>query len=141
LYITLVWPKLKYASVVWNSISMMDSSKLETVQRKVAALCYSIFFVGVCCNIYEDILARLNIWTLYSTWQHLDALFLIFVFKNIFHSISVIIPTMIIIDCSTFVVNHNFILSPSAGCVSAVNDIFKDIDIFNKDYILLTDTL
>jgi hypothetical protein len=50
-------------------------------------------------------------------------------------------PSRIITDFSTFVVNHNFKVSPSIRCVSAANDISKETDIFNKDKITLTDTL
>jgi hypothetical protein len=60
----------------------MDSSNLERVQRKFVASCYSRFFVGAYCNNYEIILARLNLSTLYSRWWHLDALFVINVFKS-----------------------------------------------------------
>jgi hypothetical protein len=41
---TLVWSKLVYASVIWNSIMSTDSSNLETIQKKFAALCYTKFF-------------------------------------------------------------------------------------------------
>jgi hypothetical protein len=44
-------------------------------------------------------------------------------------------------DYSTFMVNHNFKVSPSARCVSAANAICKNTDVFNKDYISLTDIL
>lgn len=40
-------------------------------------------------------------------------------------------------DYSTFVVNHNFNVCPSATCVSATNDTWKNMDIFNKGYISL----
>jgi hypothetical protein len=118
---TLVWPKLEYASVAWNSITSTDLSKLMRVQRKFAALCYSRFFVGVCYKNYDGILARLNLPTLYSRLQHLDVLFLINVFKNkiscssIFYSVSVCTPTRIIRNYCTFMANHNFKISPSAN--------------------------
>jgi hypothetical protein len=38
-------------------------------------------------------------------------------------------------------VKLNFEANPSAICVSAFNAVFKDIDIFNKDYIPPTDNL
>jgi hypothetical protein len=104
-------------------------------------------FVGICCSNYECILARLNLSTLYSRQQHLDALFLINVFKSkvscssIFDSVCIQIPTRIITDYSTFMVNHNFKVSPSARCVSAANTICKDTDIFDKNYTSLTDIL
>jgi hypothetical protein len=54
--------------------------------------------VGVCCSNYESILTRLNLSTLHSRQQHLDALFLVNVFKSkiscssIFDSVSIQIP-------------------------------------------------
>jgi hypothetical protein len=102
--------------------------------------------VGVCCSKYEANLARLNLSTLCSRLRHIDALFLINVFKNkisrssIFDSVNIRIPCRIITD-STFMVNRYFKVSPSARCVSVANAIFRDIDIFNEDFILLTDIL
>jgi hypothetical protein len=84
---------------------------------------------GVCCSNYEGMLPRLNISTLYSRRRHLDALFLMKVFKNkiscssTFDSVSIRISTRIIGDYSVFVVNYNFKVSPAARCVSAANDI------------------
>jgi hypothetical protein len=43
---TLVRSKIEYASVVWNSITITDSSKLERIQRKFAALCYKRFLMA-----------------------------------------------------------------------------------------------
>jgi hypothetical protein len=77
LHNTLFRTKLEYASVIWNSITSTDSSKLERIERKFTALCYSTFFNGVSnCN-YEDILLRLNLLTLQLRRRHLDYLFLI----------------------------------------------------------------
>jgi hypothetical protein len=42
-------------------------------------------------------------------------------------------------DFSTFVVNHNFKVSPSGRCVSAANATCKEIDVFNKDKIMFVD--
>jgi hypothetical protein len=60
---------------------------------------------------------------------------------SIFYSISIRILARIIREYSTFMVNHNFKVSPSAGCVSTANAICKDIDIFNKEYISVPDIL
>jgi hypothetical protein len=40
-------------------------------------------------------------------------------------------------DFSTFSVHRNFKASPSARCVSVANTVCWNIDIFNKDRILL----
>jgi hypothetical protein len=138
LCVVFVQPKLEYASIVCNSITSTDSSKLERVQIKFATLYHSRFCVGVGGN-YEGMLSRLTIFTLHSRRKHLDALFLINVFKNkisrssIFDTVNLHIPFRRIRDFSTFVVNHNLKVSPSARCVSAANAMCKEIDIFNKD--------
>jgi hypothetical protein len=60
----------------------------------------------------------------------------------VFIIIIIITISRIIRDCSTtFMLNHSFKVSPSARCVSAASAICKDIGIFNKDYISLTDIL
>jgi hypothetical protein len=50
---------------------------LERVQRIFSALCHNGFFVGICYNNYEAILARLNFLTLFSRRWYLDALSLL----------------------------------------------------------------
>jgi hypothetical protein len=32
--------KLEYASVAWNSLTLTDSNRLESIQKKFAHLCY-----------------------------------------------------------------------------------------------------
>jgi hypothetical protein len=82
LYSTLVHFKIEYASVVWSSITSTDSTKLERIQRKFVALCHTRCFNGMCDYKYEDVLVRLNFLTLHLRRRHLDAIFLINVFKG-----------------------------------------------------------
>jgi hypothetical protein len=99
----------------------------------------------VCDYKYEDILVRLNILTLHLRRRHLDDLFIINVFKgkiscsSVFDTVSLRIPTRSIRDYTTFTIHRNLMVSPSARCVSAVNAVCRNIDIFNTDCIRLTD--
>jgi hypothetical protein len=66
----------------WNNLSMTDSNKIEHIQRKFANLCYYRFFQADILRSYNSILNSLNFRTLHSRRRHLDALFLINVFKG-----------------------------------------------------------
>jgi hypothetical protein len=75
--------------------------------------------------------------------RHLEAVFLINAFKgniaypSILDSVSLCIPSRSIRDFCAFYVYRNFKASPSARCVSAANTVCWNIDVFNKDRILL----
>jgi hypothetical protein len=79
LYIALVWSKLEYASVVWNSMTSTDASKLERIQQRFAALCFYRFFPQDC---YTLALQELNLHTLSMRRHHLDAVFLTQVYSG-----------------------------------------------------------
>jgi hypothetical protein len=82
LYTPLVRSNLAYASVAWNNLTLADSNKLENIQRKFVNLCYNRLIQSNCLRNYELILNYLHLKTLCSRRQHLDALFLVNVFKN-----------------------------------------------------------
>jgi hypothetical protein len=75
----------------------------------------------------DSILSHLNFRTLYSRRRHLDALFLINVFKgkinyqSIMDTVGIRVPTRQIREISTFSVSSALINSPSARCVIATN--------------------
>jgi hypothetical protein len=81
LYIAIVRSKLEYASVVWNSIKNTDANKVERIQRQFAALCHNRFFQEVGYH-YINILDKLNLQTLHVRRRHIDALFLINIFRG-----------------------------------------------------------
>jgi hypothetical protein len=74
---------------------------------------------------------------------HLDAVLLINVSEgnvacpSMLASLSLRIPYRSIRDYNTFSVQHNFKVSPCTRCVSAANAVCRNIDIFNKNCILL----
>jgi hypothetical protein len=82
LYIALIRSKLKYASVQRNNLTSTDSNKIENTQREFANLCCYLSFQFYILHDYDLMLSRLNFRTLYSRRRHLDALFLINVFKG-----------------------------------------------------------
>jgi hypothetical protein len=107
------------------------------VQRKL--LPYAV--ADVLWANYEDILARLNLSTLYSRWWHLD------VFKNrvsyspLFDSVSVHIPATITRDSSLHLWWIHFKSFPQLDVFLLALSFTWTFDIFKKDYILLTDIL
>lgn len=103
--------------------------------------------MDMCFNNYEAILARFNLRILYSRQRHYDASFLTNVFKikiscySIFDNVNMRIPTRIIINDSTFMVNHNVKVSPTDRYVSCTSASCKITDTVNKDHISLTNVL
>jgi hypothetical protein len=139
LYNSLSRSKLEYASVAWNNLSLTDSNKLANMQRKFAVLCYYLFFQADILLNYNLILNYLNFRTLYSIRRHLDALFLINVFKgkincpSILDTVGVRVPTRKITEFSTFSVSSALKHNPSARCVIAANDVCRYFDILHKN--------
>jgi hypothetical protein len=80
LYISLVRSKLECASIACNNLTITDSNKLESTQKKFAHLCYQRFCQFDFPRNYDAILERLGLRTLHSRRRHLDAVFLINVF-------------------------------------------------------------
>jgi len=79
LYLTLVRPKLEFASTARNSITSTDAKKLERFRQTFVALCHS----GFCTHdlvTYEDFLKFRKLRTLHGRKHHLDALSFISVY-------------------------------------------------------------
>jgi hypothetical protein len=97
-----------------------------------------MIFNDACDYKYETILVSLNFKTLHLRRRHLDALFLINVFKGkisgsfVLDTVSLCIPTRSIRDDYTFTAHRNFKVSPSARRASAANVVCSSTDIFNR---------
>jgi hypothetical protein len=50
LYFTLVWPRLEYACVAWNSVTSTDANKLERIQQKFTSVCFYRFYPHAAYN-------------------------------------------------------------------------------------------
>jgi hypothetical protein len=122
-----------------------DSNKIENIQRKFANFCYYRFLQADFLRNYNSVLNSLNFRTLHSR-RHLDALFLINVFKgkincrSILDSVGIRVPTRQIREFSTFSVSSALKYSPSARCVIAANDVCRYLEIFHKNNIYFKDT-
>jgi hypothetical protein len=107
LYFTLVRRKLEYASVVWNSITTTDANKLERTQQKFAALCYNRFLPHVHYS-YANALEYLKLHNVRMSRYHLDALFLIQVYRglkycpSLLEAVGLRVPTRYLRDFSVF---------------------------------------
>jgi hypothetical protein len=140
LYIAIIRSKLEYGSIVWNSITNTDSNKLERIQRKFAALCHNRSFQDVYYH-YNNILDKLNLQTLHVRRRHIDALFLINVFRgtkfcpSVLQAVGLRAPTRMIRNVSTFSCSSSH--CPTARCVLAANSVCKFVDIFSKLYLSL----
>ena len=82
LYLTMVRPKLEYASTVWNSIMSTNAKKLEHIHWKFVALCQYRFFTRD-HGTYKDFLKFLNLYTLHNRRLYLDVIFLISVHSGL----------------------------------------------------------
>jgi hypothetical protein len=107
LYFTLVTSQLEYASVVWKSITTTDVNRLERIQQKFAALCYNRFLPHVHYS-YANALEYLKLHTLHKRMYHLDALFLIQVYRgfkfcpSLSETVRLRVPTRYLRDFSMF---------------------------------------
>jgi hypothetical protein len=81
LYFASVRSKLEYASVAWNSVTIIYSNKLERIQRQFDALFHKRFFQDMQYH-YGNLLEKLNLLTMHNRRRHFDALFLINVFSG-----------------------------------------------------------
>jgi hypothetical protein len=90
---------------------------------------------------YELILSTLNVRTLYSRRRHLDALFLVNVFKgkincnSIMDAVGLRVPARQVREFCTFSVNSARRHSPSARCVIAANDVCKSLELFGINIV------
>jgi hypothetical protein len=135
LYFTSVRSELEYASVVWNPITTTDANKLERIQQKFSALCYNRFLRHVHCS-YANALEYLKLHTLRKRRYHLDALFLIQVYRglkycpSLLEAVGLRVPTGYLRDFSMFNFSPSVKNCPSARCSSAANVVCRDFDVF-----------
>jgi hypothetical protein len=125
LYMFYFRSKLEYASVVWNSITTTDANTLECIQQNFAALCYNRFLPHVHYS-YADALEYLKLHTLHKRRYHLDALFLLQVYRglkycpSLLETVALRDPTWYLRDFSMFKFSPSLKNCPSARCASGL---------------------
>jgi hypothetical protein len=123
LYASLIHSKIEYACVVWSTLNLIDSSRLENIQRKFANLCYNLLIQSNPLRNYESMLNYLHFKGLYSRPLNFYALFLVNVFKNKIGCYSIMdifglrVPTKQIRDFSSSIVsNVSRLCKAGQGC-------------------------
>jgi hypothetical protein len=146
LYFTLVRSKLENASVVWNSITTTDANKLERIQQTFAALCYNRFLPHVRYS-YAIALEYLKLYASRQRRYHLDALFLIQVYRGLKYCASLLeavglrVPTRYFRDFSMFNFSPSLKNCPSDRCASAANVVCRVFDVFKTNIVSLSHIL
>ena len=136
LYQVLVRPKLKYGSVVWNSITQKDCKKLESIQKKFCILCHNRFFANQFKFDCGTMLQKLEISSLLNTRFLLDGIFLINLLKDriycdsLLNSVGLKTQNVRLRDNSLFYTNRG---SYFTRCVNSVNNILRHTDVFVSD--------
>jgi hypothetical protein len=134
-----------YASVIWNSITTTDANKLERIQQKFAALCYNRFLNHVHYS-YANALEYLKLHILRKRRYHLEAIFLIQVYRglkycpSLLEAVGLRVPTRCLRDFSMF----NFIPSLKncpVRCASAANVVCRDFDVYKTNIVSLSHIL
>jgi hypothetical protein len=126
-------------SVLWDNFTLTNSNKIENIQIKFSDLCYYLFFQSDIIRINDLIVSLLNFRTLYFG-HHLDALFLINVFKvkinchYLLETVGIRVHTRQIREFPTFRVGSASKHSPSARCVIAAKDVCRVLD-FKKCFL------
>jgi hypothetical protein len=134
LYTALFRPRLEYASVVWNSITVTDSKKLERFQQKFASVCF-YRFIPCLPYSYNFALTKLNLPSLCTRRHLLDALFFIQAYRGLKSCPSLLqmvylhVPPRHVRDLSAFSVLPSSKHCSFARCSNATNAVGKFLDI------------
>ena len=145
LHSTLIRSKLQYASVVWNSVTSTNTSKLECIQHK--------FFISLSLSLFQSLTMKLYKCPNYLKFltskplevSHQHA-FLLKIYNSseyfpaLLETVGLHWPTWDLRDFTLFNVDLKCCNCPSARCTSADNAIHKDTGMLNRS-ILMNDML
>jgi hypothetical protein len=141
LYFTLVRSRLEYASVVWNSITSTNASKLERIQQNFASVCFYRLFPHVPPS-YTVALEKLRLHFLRTRKHQLDAPSFVQAYRglisrtSLLKNVSLRVPTRHVRDFTTFSVSPSNKHCP-ARCAYAANAVGKDLDMFASGKVSL----
>ena len=144
LFKSLVRSRLEFCSVIWNSLSLCQSTAIENVQKRMIRIVYDRYIGRRCFYHYETLLSRFGLHKLDVRRQFKDFVFLHKVVHShvnsmvLLRSIDFHVPRRMSRTLSTFYPSYLSPLSPLSRIQLAFNREHQlDIFICLRDFIML----
>jgi hypothetical protein len=129
LYSSPLRSKLEHASLVWNSLTTTDFSKLERIQEKFATLYYNRIFKNLNAYKHNWVLDKLKLNILQERRRNFDVLFIrnvcngFIACPSLLQTVGIRVPNKNFRYFNTFYTLFSYSKCPSVHCALATNEI------------------